>query len=137
MNEEMKKTAHALHALSRMAGAMARAAVRVVGARWKTRHFHRGGLTLHMIPMPPGWEYSEAVDRATLCGIYVESAGDGTIQPDIVGCWGCAVAIESNRAKWRPRPIRRTDSASGLTVCVTCGMYDDYAPRCRCDRESA
>jgi len=90
---------------------------------------------MHFVPLDLqlDWCFPRAIiDRPTLCGLFVDRPGEGTSQPDLVGCWNCALAIELNREMYDP-PLRPNwTTAFGLTTCSTCGGIIGYHPGCRC-----
>lgn len=90
----------------------------------------------HMVPLDEvleGGLHKAAVDRPTLCGIYIGSPGQGTIQPSLVGCWDCALAMERDRATWYAKPRANWTTENGMTTC-TCGGVIGYSPGCRCKK---
>ena len=94
---------------------------------------------LHFIPMDEvldaGFPRS-AMNRPTLCGTYIDTPGGGTTQPDIVGCWECALGIERDRKKYVPKRYPRWITEYGMTVCMTCGGVIGFLPGCTCWRKS-
>ncbi len=98
---------------------------------WVKSHCHG----LHMVPLDEvldGGFPRAAMSRPTLCGIYITSPGGGTVQPDIVGCWDCALAIERDRHKWYATPRANWTTENDMTTCSTCGGVIGYPPGCTC-----
>lgn len=82
------------------------ALVRILRARWTTRRLRTDG-ALHLVPLDDvkdGHMGLPITKRPTLCKVFVTHSGGGTIQPDIVTCWPCAVAHE--RSVMGPRAAR-------------------------------
>lgn len=97
------------------------------------RHF--GGL--HLVPLDDvgcaGRTGRSVVDRLSLCGVKVETAGDGTTQPDVVGCWRCALAVARDPERWTPvSKAHWVTYPDGTTVCRTCGGVVGDPPGCSC-----
>ena len=86
----------------------------------------------HMVPLDDSG--SSVVDRPTLCGAYISSPGEGTVQTDLVGCFDCAMAMERDAKRWyAPRKAKWT-TENGLTCCSTCGGVIGYSPGCACKK---
>jgi hypothetical protein len=97
-------------------------------ARWNTRFFSWSGKKLHFVPLypdsnhyRPGEMVPAGVDRPTLCGTYIDGPGGGTTQDNIVSCWPCAVAIESDPQRWVFKSQQNLRTEDGMTWCSTCG----------------
>ena len=112
----------------------ARAVVRVLVARWHLRRMTAS--IIHFVPIPehdPEMMPAAALDREALCGGYPhELPGECTVQPNIVSCFGCAVAIEADRDRWAPVRLREAVVGEGSTYCKACGHLDDSPPGCSC-----
>ena len=98
-----------------------RARWRVIAARHKLNRFAGSKGVVHFVPLED--HPSEVVplpvtERPTLCGKHVENPGNGTVQPDIVSCYQCALGIESDRKRWlRHEPLSnrsRSEAAEAL-----------------------
>lgn len=84
-----------------------RTLLRVIIAKWNTRHTDWANGNLHFIPLYPDGNALRAnekplpyYNRPTLCDIYVESAFDHTPHPNLVDCFSCAKKIEQDRERW-------------------------------------
>jgi hypothetical protein len=113
----------------------ARALRRVVVAHWHLRKI-AGHAVLHFVPLDDVTadrpQRRPVVERPTLCGKHVAHPGEATIQPEIVGCWECALEIARDPRRWDPPRKRVAVTKDGMTWCATCGGVDGVPPGCRC-----